>query len=142
MLKKYVGLLGLLMFLSVLQVVAQSQNNKIAKLQQLRFDAMVNRDTAYLRQYTDTGLVYIHSNGLVQSQDDFIQSVGLQSIVYQQITIKERQVRVYKKAAIINGIVQVRGIINGNTFEVTLRFTDVYVYKRRWKMASWQSLKL
>jgi Domain of unknown function (DUF4440) len=142
MVKKDIALLIVLLFLSVIQVVAQSQNSKIAKLQQLRFDAMVNRDTAYLRKYTDEGLVYIHSNGLVQSQHDFIQSVGLQSIVYQQIKLKEQQVRVYKKAAIINGIVLVKGMFNGKAFDVELRYTDMYVYKKGWKMASWQSLKL
>jgi Domain of unknown function (DUF4440) len=138
--EKNMSLMGVLLFFCVL--IADAQSNKIIRLQELRFDAMVNRDTAYLRKYTDEGLVYIHSNGLVQSQDDFVQSVGMQSIVYQKITIKEQQARVYKKAAIINGIVQVKGLFNGTAFDVALRFTDVYVYKKGWKMASWQSLKL
>lgn len=142
MLKKYVILLCVLIGGCLLHASAQSQNHTIAKLQKLRFNAMVNRDTAYLRQCTDKGLVYIHSNGLVQNQNDFIQSVASQSIVYQQITLKEQHIRVYKKAAIVNGVVQVKGMVNGNAFDLALRYTDVYVYKQRWRMASWQSLKL
>lgn len=142
MLKKCLILLMGLLACCVVDAVAQSRSNTIANLQQLRFGAMVSRDTAYLRQCTDEGLVYIHSNGLVQSQNDFIQSVATQSIVYQEIKLKEQQVRVYKKTAIINGIAQVKGKVNGNTFDLALRFTDVYVYKKRWLMASWQSLKL
>ncbi len=121
---------------------AQTKVGNILALQQKRFAAMMNKDTAYLRNCTDDSIVYIHSNGLVQDKAAFISSVGSGSIVYQQMISKEQQVRIYKKAAIINGIVHVKGIVNGNNFEVDLRYTDVYINKNGWKMASWQSLKL
>lgn len=122
---------------------ARAQEATIATLQQKRFNAMVSKDTAYLRSCTDPTLLYIHSNGLIQHQNDFIQSVATGSILYQQITSKERIIRLYKKAAVVNGVVHVKGQLNGKDFELDLRYTDVYVYtKRTWKMVSWQSLKL
>jgi Domain of unknown function (DUF4440) len=121
---------------------AQGGADKITTLQQKRFAAMMNKDTGYLRTCTDDDIVYIHSNGLVQDKAAFISSVGGGSIVYQQMTNKEQKVRIYKKAAIINGIVHVKGMLNGKDFEVDLRYTDVYIYKKGWKMAAWQSLKL
>jgi hypothetical protein len=121
---------------------AQDAAGKLLAMQQQRFAAMMNKDTAYLRSCTDDGIVYVHSNGLVQDKAAFINSVGSGSIVYQQMINKEQAVRVYKKAAIINGIVHVKGMLNGKDFEVDLRYTDVYIYKKGWKMAGWQSLKL
>lgn len=142
MLKKKWLLALLMLLLCTTAGLAQSLNDKVAAMQQQRFAAMINKDTVYLRQCTDAGLVYIHSNGLVQHQQDFIQSISTGSIVYQQIQSKEQQIRVYKKAAIINGIVHVKGMLNGNNFEIDLRYTDAYIYKKGWKMVAWQSLKL
>jgi Domain of unknown function (DUF4440) len=121
---------------------AQPKASDILALQQKRFDAMTNKDTAFLRKCTDDGIIYIHSNGLVQDKAAFISSVGSGSIVYQQMVNKEKQVRIYKKAAVINGIVHVKGIYNDKGFEMDLRYTDVYINKKGWKMVSWQSLKL
>jgi hypothetical protein len=135
------GLMLTVWLLCLLSV--QAQESAIAAVQQKRFEAMVNKDTAYLRSCTDKKLVYIHSNGLIQRQDDFVQSVATGSIVYQQITSKEQTIRMYKKAAVANGVVHVKGQLNGKDFEVDLRYTDVYVSKKSgWKMVSWQSLKL
>jgi Domain of unknown function (DUF4440) len=121
---------------------AQTGKDKILALQQKRFEAMTNKDTAFLNKCTDDGIIYIHSNGLVQDKAAFVSSVGAGSIVYQQMINKEQQVRMYKKAAVINGIVHVKGTFNGKSFEMDLRYTDVYINKKGWKMVSWQSLKL
>lgn len=142
MLKKRWLLVIAMLLLFTTAGLAQSFNDKVAAMQQQRFTAMINKDIIYLQKCTDTGLVYIHSNGLVQHQQDFIQSISAGSIVYQQIQSKEQQIRVYKKAAIINGIVHVKGMLNGNNFEIDLRYTDAYIYKKGWKMVAWQSLKL
>ncbi len=121
---------------------AQTGAGNLLALQQKRFNAMMSKDTAYLRKCTDDGVIYIHSNGLVQDKTAFINSVGSGTIVYQQMSNKEQQVRMYKKAAVINGIVHVKGIYGGKDFEMDLRYTDVYINKGGWKMVSWQSLKL
>jgi ketosteroid isomerase-like protein len=121
---------------------AQTGKEKILALQQKRFAAMISKDTASLRSCTDDDIVYIHSNGLVQDKAAFISSVSSGTIVYQQMSNKEQQVRIYKKAAVINGVVHVKGTYNGKEFEMDLRYTDVYIKKNGWKMASWQSLKL
>jgi hypothetical protein len=136
-------LIAVLFFTTVCNTAAaQAGADKILALQQKRFAAMMSKDTVYLRNCTDEGIVYIHSNGLVQDKTAFINSVGSGTIVYQQMNNIEQQVRLYKKAAIINGIVHVKGQLNGNIFEVNLRYTDVYIKKKDWKMAAWQSLKL
>jgi Domain of unknown function (DUF4440) len=121
---------------------AQTKAVYILALQQKRFAAMMSKDTGYLHNCTDEGIVYIHSNGLVQDKAAFINSVGSGTIIYQQMSNKEQQVRIYKKAAVINGIVHVAGTYNGKNFEMDLRYTDVYIKKKEWKMVSWQSLKL
>jgi Domain of unknown function (DUF4440) len=136
-------LLTVLFFLMVCTTAAAQQAaDKLLALQQQRFAAMMSKDTAYLRSCTAADIVYIHSNGLVQDKAAFISSVSSGSIEYQQMTNKEQQVRMYKQAAVINGIVHVAGIYNGKSFEMDLRYTDVYIKKSGWKMVSWQSLKL
>lgn len=122
-----------------------AQTNKttaLITLQNERFAAMVKSDTNYLKSMVDDGLVYIHSNGLVQDKQAFISSITNRTIVYHAIEPVEQQVRVYEKSAVINGVVKVKGSINNKAFDISLRFTDVYRYQKKWIMVSWQSLKL
>ncbi len=136
-------IIGLVIILSVgNHAAAQNAAKYVQDLQQQRFTAMIQKDTLLLETNIDEGLVYIHSNGLVQTKKTFIASVASGSILYHSIEQEEQQLRMYKQTAIINGIVHVKGSLNGTAFDVRLRYTDVYVKKKKWCMASWQSLKL
>ena len=51
-------------------------------------------------------------------------------------------IRAYKKTAVANGIIRVKGLYQGNFFDVQLGYTDVYVkIKGKWKLVAWQSGK-
>jgi hypothetical protein len=122
--------------------LAQQDTTILIKAQQNRFAAMMARDTAALEQLIDSGLVYVHSNGLTQDKTDFIQSIAKGTIIYQRMDIRERRARLYPGTGIITGMVAVKGVLNGTPFDVLLRFIDVFYYDKDWKMISWQSQKV
>ena len=51
--------------------------------------------------------------------------------------------RLYGSTAIVNGVCAVKITKNGETINMRLRYTDVYVRNgKQWQMVTWQSLRL
>lgn len=123
-----------------------SQNKteqKIAEIERQRFEAMTNKDVAFLKKVLAEEVTYAHSNGLVENKQEHIENVGSGNITYQEMKLEKNNIRTYKKTAINNGIIAVKGLYKGTPFNVRLGFTNVYVkIKRQWKLVSWQSVKL
>jgi len=131
----------LLLFFNVQLLVAQST---ISDSEDMRFNAQVEKDTVLLRRILSDDLVYIHSNALEETKSDFLHSISTGNITYNSMQPEPgRAIRNYGKTGISNGIVQVKGLIQGKPFEVRLRYTAVYVkQKKTWRLVSWQSTKI
>lgn len=110
--------------------------------QRMRIEAMVNRDSATLDKILAQELTYLHSNGLFETKTDFIQSICSGKLVYEQINIEKWQIRRTGRISVIQGIADVKGLLNGRAFKVRLKFISIYKkIKNRWKLIAWQSLK-
>ena len=71
----------LLLFLSVIAFNAalSAQTgafDPVLNAESARFEAMIRRDTVQLRQVLSDDLVYIHSNGLVETKMEHISSIS------------------------------------------------------------------
>ena len=118
-------------------------HQKIAALEQQRFQAMMQKDVAFLENVLADNVTYAHSNGLVENKRQHLENVGSGNITYQQMEVEENNLRLYKKTAVNNGIIHVKGLYKGTPFQVRLGYTNVYVKeKRQWRLAAWQSVKL
>lgn len=131
-----------LFLLIAIPLLGFGQNTDVQAAEQARFQAQVAQDTLALAELLHDELYYLHSNGLVESKQDFIRSVASGKIVYQTMEPQNSQLRRYGKMAILTGLVQVVGLYQGNTFELGLYYTSVYRKKRgKWYLVSWQSTK-
>lgn len=137
---KYI--LFLILSVSSHATFAQDEAMAISRIEAKRFEAMTKRDTNYLKFILSPDLVYTHSNGMVETKNDFIHSITTEKIIYQQIGIKEQKIKLFDKTAVITGIVHVKGILQQKEFEIDIRYTDVYIKNQDWKLVVWQSLKL
>ena len=105
-----------------------------------RFQAQTKRDAAALDALLHEELYYLHSNGLIESKKDFINSVRGGKIVYASMEATDRRLRVYGKTAVLTGLVTVSGQYQGKEFELGLYYTSVYRKRRgRWQLVNWQS---
>lgn len=109
-----------------------------------RFEAMIRKDTARLKDFLKDDLVYIHSNALTETKTDHLNAIGSGKIVYKTMErTAGTQVRRQGKWAITNGIIHVTGILNNNPFDVQMRYTAVYRKQQgKWRLASWQSTRI
>lgn len=122
---------------------AQSkQQRQIEALERQRFEAMTQQNTTALEKLLDESLTYGHSNGLFEDKATHLANIRTGSLVYKSMQPESMSVRVYKKTAIVNGLVKVGGTLKGKDFELKLRYTDVYLKKKgQWRLAAWQSVK-
>lgn len=105
---------------------------------------MIAADTTALRGMIHPDLLYIHSNGLEESADDLVASVAAGDIVYQSFEPQHPpRVQTFGEMALVDGLVRVSGLYQGDAFAVDLRYTSVYQrVTGRWVLIRWQSLKV
>lgn len=119
------------------------KENDIFKAEEIRFEAMMEKDTVMLKKLLEDDCTYTHSNGLVESKRDHLNHISGGKIVYQRMNPRDRRIRFYgRKNAIVNGRVEVTGSYEGTIFTLDLTYTEVFIKKKgRWKLAAWHSVR-
>ncbi len=137
-------LFALLLCILPLLSFAQTRSARaVLEAEQRRFEAMTRRDTIALRPMLSNRMVYIHSNAFTENKTQHIGAIASGRMVYQSMVRERADVRRFAKTALSNGIIQVKGIVNGTPFEVRLVYTAVYRKKHgRWLLINWQSTRL
>ena len=136
-------LLLLLLALPFFATAQSGADQQILDTEQRRFDTMVRKDTAALRDLLSDDLVYIHSNTMTESKSAHLTSIGSGKIVYEKMTREQAKVRRYGKTALSNGIVQVKVSLDGKPVELRLMYTATYLKKRgAWRLVNWQSTRI
>ncbi|MBK9736624.1 MAG: nuclear transport factor 2 family protein [Saprospiraceae bacterium] len=99
--------------------VMMVHNNKI------RFLENNNTDSLALLLHDD--LYYIHSNGWKESKKELVDNVHSGKIKYESIQVKEYQIRIVDKTAIVTGKGTFIVSMEGNSMTINLYYTEVYV---------------
>ncbi len=107
-----------------------------------RFRLMTSRDTVQLRDYLSEDLVYVHSNSLRENAVEHVRAISTGKIVYQRMDRKRADVRLYGRTAVVNGEIQVTGLLNNSPFDVFMLYTAIYrKNKGKWQLISWQTTR-
>jgi len=101
--------------------------------------AAIKKDTAALHRYLADDLAYSHADGRTQTKAEYIASVT-SSGRYESFTESDTKVRVYGKAAVLRGFVDVK---TANQAPYRVLTLEVYVENNgQWQMAAHQSVRL
>lgn len=142
---RYLFLLFICLYLTPTATWGQSgRTSSVLETEALRFEAMTRKDTAFLKNLLHEDLVYIHSNGLTETKKEHLRAISTGSIVYKSLDrAPGTRIRRYGKWAITNGAVHVSGMLNGNSFDLQLRYTAIYRKKKgKWWLLNWQSTRV
>lgn len=141
---KFKLILLCLLALSCATLDAQSTAaDQLLKTEQLRFDAMIRKDTAVISPLLGDELIYIHSNALKESKKEHLATISSGKIVYQEMKRESATVRIYRKTGISSGTVKVKGLINNNPFDIGMLYTAVYQRRKGvWVLINWQTTRL
>ncbi len=133
--KKYF-VLALLLF-SIGAMAQNTPQQTIADLSLRKFDWLINKQTDSLQMLLHDELLYVHSNGLVETKDEMLQNNQSGALTYISVETDSLRVRLIDSTALVTGEGLFIGIINKTAFEVRLYFTEVYVLQNdAWKLLS------
>jgi|ERR1043165_2351741 ketosteroid isomerase-like protein len=101
--------------------------------------AVIKKDAAALQRFLADDLAYSHSDGKTQTKAEYIAAV-ISSGRYESFTDSDTKVRVYGKAAVLRGFVDVK-VANQAPYRVLT--LEVYVENNgQWQMAAHQSVRI
>lgn len=124
--------------------LAQSKSEqRVLAIETTRFEAMMRFDTAALSSMLATELLYIHSNALEEDKMAHLAAISSRKIVYASMEREQVKVHLYRKTALVTGILKVGGAYKDTPFDIRLRYTAVYrKNKAKWQLLHWQSTKI
>jgi hypothetical protein len=143
--KKYFFLAGFLLMIGSLQAQrteqtalhAQAPEKTVLDLSKNKFGWMMHMQYDSLEAVLDDRLMFVHSNGWIETKQEFIQDIKSGKLRYTKIEVLEANARIYSSTAIVNGIGKFNVELDGKPLEITLSYTEVYVLKgTSWVLAS------
>ena len=107
--------------------------SKIVALEQLWNQAYKSGDTRALDSILDEGIVLVNDDGSVQTKSEFLASVVSSTpqptAQQQQVAPESFSVHVYGNVAIATGVMHVKGVENGKSYNRRERFVDTWILK-------------
>ena len=107
---------------------------EVEAIEMKRFNAQVDKDYKYLEKVFSPDLIYIHSGGIVNTKEEYIQSIKDGKSMYEKIEVEEMRLRPYNNGntVVVNGIIIITlPPIDGKANLTHLRYAVVYIRKKK-----------
>ncbi|MBI1782020.1 MAG: nuclear transport factor 2 family protein [Sphingobacteriales bacterium] len=132
--------------LSGVSVFAQQSPTEkfLLQLHEKKFRWMTEKKLDSLQTILDERLVYIHSNGWMETGKEVIDDLKNGKLTMNSVKVNEATVRVFKNnTGIVNGKGVFNVVVNDKQVELSLYYTEVYIKKKNnWMLVSRHACKL
>jgi hypothetical protein len=107
------------------------------------FNGITTNNFPLLEKVLAEDLHYLHSTGVVDTKASYIKSMSSGKQKYASGKINDLKIRVYGKAALINGDANFEFVTDGKPGKARLKYTHVFAKTAKgWQLVSHQSLKV
>jgi Domain of unknown function (DUF4440) len=125
------------------QTEKQTKEQTVLALHVKKFDWMVQKQYDSLETVLDKELMYIHSNGWIESKDEVMADLKSGKLNYTSVKITEAKARIFKTTAVVTGKGIFNVVMENKPLEIQLMYTEVYVEKKgNWMIVSRHANKL
>jgi len=122
-------------------MAADADDVKAAEMDWLK--GITTNNFPLLEKVLAEDLHYLHSTGVVDSKASYIKSMSSGKQKYAAGKINDLKIRVYGKAALINGDANFEFVTDGKPGKARLKYTHVFAKTAKgWQLVSHQSLKV
>lgn len=135
------GLATLFLALAFCSSLLADSRHPLIDVQRERYDAMISQDMGGLARLLGDDLVYSHSDGTIETKDEFLKTVKSGVIRYFHLDDLKLRIRDRGNWAILNGVVAMDCVLGSRPRGIVhLNFTAVYEKRdNRWQMTTWQT---
>lgn len=115
----------------------------IETLDQQRSQALLDGDIDKVESFLGSSLHYVHSSSTDEDRSIYLQRLRDGFYKYLALESSDKDYRRFGDCVIVNGLIRVHVIANGNDKDFNARYTQVWVIEQsEWKMVSWQTTLL
>ncbi len=116
---------------------------EIEELDSQRSQALIDGDIDKVETFLGSSLHYVHSSSTDEDRTDYLKKLRNGFYKYLALESSEKDYRRFGDCVIINGLIRVHVIANGNDKDFKARYTQIWVVEdSAWKMVSWQTTLL
>jgi hypothetical protein len=113
---------------------------EIKKLEDRRFQAMIDSDFGTLDKVLGDGLIYTHSSGQSDTRAEYIALCKKGVFKYLNIERPIENMQVYGETVVVTGHAKMDVLIEGKRKLLNSRYTNVWIKGAKgWQMVAWQS---
>jgi hypothetical protein len=113
--------------------------SEIKALEDRRYGAMLDGDTAVLDELCSDDLIYTHSKGDHDDKPSYLHKVGSRHFIYLEITHPADRILVVGGAALVTGRMTAKVSVAGRIVRVDNRYLAVWVREHGgWKFVAYQ----
>lgn len=114
----------------------------LIKADQQRHAALLASDTDTLDALFTDDVIYLHSTGVIDSKQFYLDGLKQGKTKYVQIDYQPAEYRVFNGFALVLGKVVMQLLIDGAAKEVRALIISAWRFENnRWRMMSWQATK-
>jgi ketosteroid isomerase-like protein len=113
---------------------------EIKKMEDRRFQAMIDSDFETLEKLLGDGLIYTHSTAQSDTRAEYIALCKKGVFKYRKIERPIETIQVYGDTVVVTGHAKIDAIVEGKSKLINSRYTDVWIKGGKgWQMVAWQS---
>ncbi|MCZ2153963.1 MAG: nuclear transport factor 2 family protein [Bryobacterales bacterium] len=133
-------LVSLILSLTAMSLNADATSDEIMSLDRAWAKAVVAKDYAALERITSPNLIYSHSDGVIDTREDFLNRLRKNTSDYQAIDFARMEVKVFGDVAILTARARFHVLAGGRQLNNDLAYTHVYQRSHgTWVMIAHQS---
>ena len=120
-----------------------ARTREVLAVEDRRFAAMTDADTATLRRYLSDSLTYTHTTGRLDGKSSLLRALASGALRYEVISPDSRAVRFEGPLALVVGRSSMRAGAPGNLQDFQIRYLAVYTRRAgAWQLLAWHATRL
>lgn len=121
-----------------------SKDEDMVLIQAKKLDSLMKNNTKAIINLFSEDISFGHSNGWIQSLDDFKKDFSSKEVIYNEISQLEiLEIKQNKNTVSLRRTVKVGGLYKNQNFEMKLALLEIWIRKKSvWKLWSRQSVEI
>lgn len=116
-------------------ISAANDSLEVLQLHEKKFEWMILENLDSLDALLAEDVLYVHSNGWVETKEEVLENIGTAHLSYHRVDIQSQSARIYGQTAIVTGLATFSVALDGNPITLDLLYSETYHRLRgQWKM--------